>query len=236
MSENWPAYGVILGDEDLNTDTDDQLVTYLAPDRVAEVSSYLAEVTESEFGVRYDAMATRRPATRSTAPTSAGTPGAGFRKWRTFSSARPESVATWYSPCGSDSPRAHCRSSAPSKNERPLDSGAQLRRTLCAGSCSDNSCAAAFLGDRVRVLLATRLTSNGNVTTARAFLWHSRSRPAVSLKQFILQRISSSELHLKPTQWIAHCLRHGVDCYRKNQTKWPVEAQLEWATDEGEAE
>ena len=45
-----------LGDEDLNTDTDDQLVTYLAPDRVAEVSSYLAEVTESEFGVRYDAM------------------------------------------------------------------------------------------------------------------------------------------------------------------------------------
>ncbi|PCK29057.1 MULTISPECIES: DUF1877 family protein [Rhodococcus] len=56
VSENWPAYGVILGDEDLNTDTDDQLVTYLAPDRVAEVSSYLAEITESEFGVRYDAM------------------------------------------------------------------------------------------------------------------------------------------------------------------------------------
>ena len=56
VSENWPAYGVILGDDDLNTDTDDQLVTYLAPDRVAEVSSDLAEITESEFGVRYDAM------------------------------------------------------------------------------------------------------------------------------------------------------------------------------------
>lgn len=56
VPENWPAYGVILGDEDLNADTDDQLVTYLAPDRVAEVSSYLAEITESEFGARYDAM------------------------------------------------------------------------------------------------------------------------------------------------------------------------------------
>ncbi|WP_433608846.1 DUF1877 family protein [Prescottella agglutinans] len=54
--ENWPAYGVILGDEDLNTDTDDQLITYLAPDRVTEVAAYLAGITESEFGAGYDAM------------------------------------------------------------------------------------------------------------------------------------------------------------------------------------
>lgn len=54
--ENWPAYGVILGDEDLNTDTDDQLITYLNPGRVSEVAVYLAGITESDFGAGYDAM------------------------------------------------------------------------------------------------------------------------------------------------------------------------------------
>lgn len=54
--ENWPAYGVILGDEDLNTDTDDQLITYLTPDRVAEVAAHLAGITESAFGAGYDTM------------------------------------------------------------------------------------------------------------------------------------------------------------------------------------
>lgn len=54
--ENWPAYGVILGDEDLNTDTDDQLITHLGPGRVAEVAAYLGGVTESDFQTRYDAM------------------------------------------------------------------------------------------------------------------------------------------------------------------------------------
>lgn len=54
--ENWPACGVILGDEDLNTNTDDQLITYMTPNRVAEVASYLAEITEFEFGAGYDAM------------------------------------------------------------------------------------------------------------------------------------------------------------------------------------
>ncbi|MGW0042324.1 DUF1877 family protein [Rhodococcus sp. NPDC003348] len=56
VPENWPAYGVILGDEDLNTDTDDQLITYLAPDRVGEVAGYLTGITESDFGAGYDAM------------------------------------------------------------------------------------------------------------------------------------------------------------------------------------
>ncbi|WFR72558.1 DUF1877 family protein [Prescottella defluvii] len=54
--ENWPAYGVILGYEDLNMDTDDQLITYLAPDRVAEVAAHLDSITESEFSACYDAM------------------------------------------------------------------------------------------------------------------------------------------------------------------------------------
>ena len=103
VSENWPAYGVILGDEDLNTDTDDQLVTYLATRSGRR--SLLVPGGSHRIRVRR-ALTTQchsTTATRSTAPTSAGTPGAGFRKWRTFSSARPESVATWYSPCGSDS-------------------------------------------------------------------------------------------------------------------------------------
>lgn len=54
--ETWPAHGVILGDEDLNSDIDDQLVGYLSPARAAEVAEFLATVTQADFEQKYDAM------------------------------------------------------------------------------------------------------------------------------------------------------------------------------------
>lgn len=54
--QTWPAHGVILGDEDINTDIDDQLVTYLTPARAAEVAVFLDATSQTSFEKAYDAM------------------------------------------------------------------------------------------------------------------------------------------------------------------------------------
>lgn len=129
VSENWPAYGVILGDDDLNTDTDDQLVTYLAPDRVAEVSSYLAEITESEFGVRYDAMPLddRNP---EYGPDERRYAWGWLQEVADFFQRAAQRITTWCSPCGSD---AHYPSSVTPKTVKALTWTEVRGQSLCFG-------------------------------------------------------------------------------------------------------
>lgn len=54
--DEWPAYGVVLGDFDLAEDPDELMATYLEPAHVAEVSAWLATLDEELFDAAYDAM------------------------------------------------------------------------------------------------------------------------------------------------------------------------------------
>ena len=54
--EEWPAYGVILGDEDLQEDSDELLVTYLSAEHVPEVAAWLDTLDEETFAAAYAVM------------------------------------------------------------------------------------------------------------------------------------------------------------------------------------
>lgn len=77
--ENWPAYGVILGYEDLNMDTDDQLITHWRPTgspKPPRIWTASPNPSSAHATTRCRSMI----ATPSTARTSARTPGVGWRK------------------------------------------------------------------------------------------------------------------------------------------------------------
>ena len=54
--DEWPAYGVIRGDVDLEDDEDEMMVTYLEPSHVVEVAAWLDTVDEDLFRAAYAAM------------------------------------------------------------------------------------------------------------------------------------------------------------------------------------
>lgn len=54
--DEWPAYGVILGDEDLTEESEDLMLNYLEPAHVPEVAAWLATLDEEAFGAAYDMM------------------------------------------------------------------------------------------------------------------------------------------------------------------------------------